>query len=69
MKSILALKCVSGEIHNKEMSILWNLDSCFSAKCGKNAEHEGETTETHIRIDQCGAETEKMLQAPSWENL
>lgn len=51
------------------MSICSHLDSCSSAKHGKKAEHGGETTETHIRIDQCGAETEKMLQAPSWENL
>lgn len=51
------------------MSVFQSLDSCFPAKRGKNAEQGGETTETHIRIDQCGAETEKMLQAPSWENL
>lgn len=51
------------------MSICSHLDSCFLAKRGKNAEHGGETTETPIRTDQHGAETEKMLQAPSWENL
>lgn len=51
------------------MSILSNLDSCFSTKRGKNAEHRGETTETHIKTDQCDEGTEKMLQAPSWENL
>lgn len=56
-------------MHNKEMSILSNLDSRFLAKGVKYAEHRGETTETHIKTDQCGEGTEKMLQAPSWENL
>lgn len=56
-------------MQNKEMSILSNLDCHFLAKRGKNAEHRGETRETHIKIDQCGEGTEKMLQAPSWENL
>lgn len=56
-----------------EVYLGWNthskFDSCFSTKHGKNAEHGAETIGTHIRIDQCVAETEKMLQAPSWENL
>lgn len=45
------------------------MDSSFSTTLGKNAEHGGETIGTHIRRDQHVAETEKMLQAPSWENL
>ena len=54
---------------NPQTSTPSSFDSSFSIKHGKNAEHGGKTIETHIRIDQHVAETEKMLQAPSWENL
>lgn len=53
----------------KKTSTASNFDSSFSTRHGKNAEHGGETIGTHIRIDQHVAETEKILQAPSWENL
>lgn len=56
-------------MQKKQTSTPSNLDSSFSTKHGKNAEHGGETIETYIRRDQHVAETEKMLQAPSWENL
>lgn len=56
-------------MQKKQTFIPSNLDSSFSTKHSKNAEHGGETIGTHIRIDQHVAETEKMLQAPSWENL
>lgn len=59
----------NNNLKNPQTSTPSSFDSSFSTKHGKNAEHGGETIETHIRIDQHVAETEKMLQAPSWENL
>lgn len=52
------MKFISGEICKKENFYPFKFDSPFSTKHGKNAEHEGETIGTHIRIDQHVAETE-----------